>query len=154
SQQGELPTSLVPRLRAVPSDPDPAASRFDSGAFPVTDAADTGPLLEPLPDGRASGGDEPPRGHQTADLLEAPRRRRGEPHPMAPEPGAQRASRHSTGAVKVIDIPLEGTGAPDDPPAPPRPSARDTGPAGRKHKGRASMPSWDEIVFGARGDDD
>jgi hypothetical protein len=36
-----------------------------------------------------------------------------------------------------------------------RPTARDTGSNGRRGgKGRAAMPSWDEIVFGARSDDD
>ncbi|MFP3380416.1 hypothetical protein SB767_29290, partial [Bacillus sp. SIMBA_069] len=43
---------------------------------------------------------------------------------------------------------------PLDVPAPPA-SQNDSGPqpSGRK-KGRTAMPSWDEIVFGARTDDD
>jgi hypothetical protein len=33
-------------------------------------------------------------------------------------------------------------------------SARQTGGQPRVRKGRTAMPSWDEIVFGARPDDD
>jgi hypothetical protein len=40
-------------------------------------------------------------------------------------------------------------------PAPiPAPSSNPTGPIGKGRKGRAAMPSWDEIVFGARTDED
>jgi hypothetical protein len=36
-----------------------------------------------------------------------------------------------------------------------KPSPRDSGSFGKRgSKGRQSMPSWDEIVFGARTDDD
>jgi hypothetical protein len=35
-----------------------------------------------------------------------------------------------------------------------QPSARNTGGQPRVRKGRTAMPSWDEIVFGARPDDD
>ena len=34
------------------------------------------------------------------------------------------------------------------------PASAPGGATGRPKKGRASMPSWDEIVFGARSDDD
>lgn len=155
SQQGELPTSLVPRLRAVPSDERPESARFDSGAFEVRDEGqETGPLLEPVEYGRT--GDAPARGNQTADLLEALRRRRGERDPMDPEHEEPIAGHPSTGAVRLIDIPID---TPDGTPvaAGPAPATgsagRETGPVGRK-RGRAPMPSWDEIVFGARGDDD
>ena len=109
--------------------------------------------------------DAEPAGHQqTADLLEALRRRRGERDPMDPPPSDAMAAHPSTGSIRLIDIPLEGDGpgarVPGDQPTGSQPTApqpgagrNGTGPLG-KRKGRASMPSWDEIVFGARPDDD
>ena len=162
SQQGELPQNLVPRLRAVGAD-DPEASRFDSGAFTVdSDGGDTGPLLEPVVHGRI-GADElddtPPRKptNQTADLLEALRRRRGERDPMDPEHEEPIAAHPSTGAVKLIDVPLETTEVPIGSAGTPSAGFSTTGPTGAtrgSRKNRTSMPSWDEIVFGARTDED
>jgi Protein of unknown function (DUF3071) len=164
SQQGELPPILVPRLRAVALEDDPEASRFDSGAFRVPDAgADTGPLLDPVPHGRI--GPDPsayetfaPKPHnQTADLLEALRRRRGERDPMDPDPEESMASHPTTGAVRLIDIPLDSI---DDTPmgsaGTPSAGSTGTGPHGVRgsRRIRPTMPSWDEIVFGARTDDD
>ena len=149
----------MPRLRAVPLDEQGDAARFDSGAFTVGGGADeTGPLLEPVPYGRV-GEVEPPRKNQTADLLEALRKRRGERDPMDPEHEESLAAHPSTGTVRLIEVPLD---AADDEPIESmrtKPSARDrtSGPQGIKRgssKGRQSMPSWDEIVFGARTDDD
>ncbi len=167
SQQGDTPASLLPRLRAVPADQAAVEDadgrrRFDSGAFepPAPDdrveddgaeepAAPRGP--EPI---RFDRGEVPPapRGHQTADLLEALRKRRGERDPMDPEHDPSLASTTTTGVVKLIEVPT----APTDEPVPSTstPSAgRQTGPVGKK-RGRAAMPSWDEIVFGARPDDE
>ena len=163
SQQGEQPSTLVPRLRAVPLDEQADASRFDSGAFAVGTVADeTGPLLEPVPYGRVGELDPAPvKKNQTADLLEALRKRRGERDPMDPDPEDSLASHPSTGTVRLIDIPLDSMD--DDIPIESlrtKPSAREsgareTGPQGRRgSKGRQAMPSWDEIVFGARTDDD
>lgn len=161
SQQGDLPSSLVPRLRAVPLDEQTEAGRFDSGAFAVHPSTDnaTGPLLEPVPYGRVGDSDAMPAPkNQTADLLEALRKRRGERDPMDPEPGESIAAHPSTGTVRLIDVPLDAS---DDIPIDSmrtKPSPRDqraTGPQGKRgSKGRQSMPSWDEIVFGARPDDD
>jgi hypothetical protein len=171
SQQGELPQNLVPRLRAVEDRVD--SSRFDSGAFqPVTDGSssagtaddggETGPLLEPVIHGRigAAPDEAPPRKttHQTADLLEALRRRRGERDPMDPEHDGSIAAHPSTGAVKLIDIPLDDSGpAPIGSTGTPSAGSTGTGPQGVSRggrKNRTSMPSWDEIVFGARTDED
>lgn len=185
SQQGELPATLIPRLRAVPADELPESSRFDSGAFDVTDAPAVPfpgdlPVLSPVAPGRPSA-EMPARGNQTADLLEALRRRRGERDPMDPEQEESLAdsTSTSTGTVRLLDIPLdlpeeEPIGSAHPPSAGlsrqqqetqphtaiPRGtgsygigSINGTGPLGRK-RGRAQMPSWDEIVFGARGDDD
>ncbi|WP_309710239.1 septation protein SepH [Pseudolysinimonas sp.] len=172
SQQGEQPANLLPRLRAVPLDEQADAARFDSGAFNLSPAdtapseapfsgpsysdAQTGPLLEPVPYGRVGDVELlPVKKNQTADLLEALRKRRGERDPMDPDPEESIAARPSTGTVRLIDIPLDGTDEVPIDSMRTKPTARDTGPNGRRgSKGRASMPSWDEIVFGARTDDD
>ena len=120
SQQGELKGGLIPRLRAVAPESD--ESRFDSGAFTFDETDhgdfDTAPHLEPLPYARTTPAtsspaaaraaikraDEPtPSLSETADLLEALRRRRGEreaavvaepeqpqlPLPLVPAPVAE-----------------------------------------------------------------
>jgi len=168
SQQGELPQNLVPRLRAVAVE-DPESSRFDSGAFTVgADGGETGPLLEPVIHGRIGAvdmsndtiDDTPPRKatNQTADLLEALRRRRGERDPMDPEHEDPIAAHPSTGAVRLIDVPMDEPGeAPMGSAGTPSAGSTGTGPHNLtrgSRKGRASMPSWDEIVFGARTDED
>ncbi|HEU0205369.1 MAG TPA: septation protein SepH [Pseudolysinimonas sp.] len=170
SQQGDLPASLLPRLRAVPLDEVADGGRFDSGAFRATpgDSGDTavieavsmvsivefdGGQHSPAP---ASEMDAAPAGHhQTADLLEALRRRRGERDPMDLEQEESLAAHPTTGTVRLIDIPLDtATDVPVVSKGTPSAGAtRETGPLG-KRKGRAAMPSWDEIVFGARPDDD
>jgi hypothetical protein len=158
SQQGDLPTTLVPRLRAVPLGEQADAARFDSGAFVTSSEAETGPLVEPVPYGRVGdlNGPVPIKKNQTADLLEALRKRRGERDPMDPDPEESIAAHPSTGTVRLIDIPLDSTD--DDVPIDSlrtRPTAREIAGFGRRgSKGRQSMPSWDEIVFGARTDDD
>lgn len=163
SRQGEMPNGLIPRLRAVESDAHSHDdSRFDSGAFTVERPSGDDELvavLEPLAFGRnqtsskaaaaaaVNRGDESGAAStQTADLLEALRKRRGEREPadyrgvQTPAPAPEPA--------QLFDIPLDGEAeAPaTEPPLTKAP------PAARK--GRASMPSWDEIVFGARTDDD
>jgi hypothetical protein len=85
-------------------------------------------------------------GNQTADLLEALRRRRGERESASFDDEDARAAHPSTGSIRIVDIPLD-----EEQPAP---SPRSTQPQPRVKKGRATMPSWDEIVFGARPDDD
>jgi hypothetical protein len=189
SQAGELRGgALIPRLRAVlPHETEPDTSRFDSGAFtfPAPAADLLGPEItqpiEPLQPGRAPGAnnsipvsamkraeDGAPRDlHQTADLLEALRRRRGEREAASyddpgqePQPGAPVQPLPQT--FRVVEQPapvVEQPPLPLDVPAPPAPSAagsqNDSGPQpSARKKGRAAMPSWDEIVFGARTDDD
>jgi hypothetical protein len=186
SQQGESRGVLIPRLRAVHPDERPSDNnRFDSGAFDLDpapsatqeftaqdfdfsdaegpDADDShdsnGRSTQPLPN-------LPVEMNQTADLLEALRRRRGEREAASfedddhgvssshPSAGSSTPSAHSNGGIRIVDVPL------DLPPIEERESKRRTGPqpsmpAGRNgRKGRPSMPSWDEIVFGARPDDD
>ncbi|WP_139416970.1 septation protein SepH [Agromyces laixinhei] len=173
SQQGEMKGGLIPRLRAV--GPESEDSRFDSGAFtfeePEHGDFDTAPHLEPLPYARTpqtsspaaaraaiKRADEPKQTlGETADLLEALRRRRGEREATGSEP--ERPQAPST-ATPMLDVPEPEQPAEEKPGAAARsiwggkgvtgtPAAR-----GTAKKGRASMPSWDEIVFGARTDDD
>jgi len=177
SQQGEMPGGLIPRLRAVGGDERAQdSSRFDSGAFDVR--IDDGPgrehsvHLESVPFGRIPGSSPevaaaainraPQAGatsSQTSDLLDALRRRRGERENAAAwTEDDSRPTQPASGSVRLVDIPLEPfeelersnaqvptQTAPQPVAAPARASAK---------KGRASMPSWDEIVFGARSDDD
>ncbi len=159
--QGEATGPLVPRLRAV-SHPDVSgdSSRFDSGAFALDDSTPDGsalpataPVPKPIPIGRAQT--EPKPGNQTADLLEALRRRRGERESAGFGDDDARASHpsggmESTGGIRIGDVPL------GDIPEEPASAQRSTQPQPRfkKGQGRVSMPSWDEIVFGARPDDD
>jgi hypothetical protein len=189
SKQGEVRGGMIPRLRAV--SPDDESSRFDSGAF-TFDASetaddDTAPqpeLSPPRPPAPASSAaaaraaikraDEPaPPTGETADLLEALRRRRGEresvsgsnermPQPATFAPPAPSAQAEPT--------PAPGPFTPEAPPTEPDDPHGDesragaaaralwggkaSGSARAAKKGRAAMPSWDEIVFGARTDDD
>jgi hypothetical protein len=183
SQQGELKGGLIPRLRAV--SPETEESRFDSGAFTFDETDhgdyDTAPHLEPLPYARTATltsspavtraaikrADEPKQAlSETADLLEALRRRRGEREAAAIEPEHPQLPL-APAPVAETPKPAPASSAPEVKPASdekPGTAARAlwgsksaTGPqasARGSKKGRASMPSWDEIVFGARSDDD
>jgi hypothetical protein len=158
SRQGSLPEGLIPRLRALDVPPAKDDSRFDSGAFgPRRIESDTAPLAaEPAGPATAAVQDAaikraPDSGvasTETADLLEALRRRRGQREPL---PGADAQQEPARGASPVALFDALEPGYDDAAPAPEPPaSAPDV--AGRR-KGRTSMPSWDEIVFGARGDE-
>ena len=153
SQQGEVPAQLVPRLRAVAATPEPDASRFDSGAFaPVVDDSTASRFAPQRPQPLQADS------NQTADLLDALRRRRGEREPAQyadeqfPVDDLSRAAHPSTGNIRMIDVPM--------PPVEPEPSDEEQRPTlpqptvPKARKGRSAMPSWDDIVFGARADDD
>lgn len=163
SRQGSLPDGLIPRLRALETPPPKDDSRFDSGAFgprrlPDADLespelpAPTAPAVQQAAIKRA---DAPAvTSAETADLLEALRRRRGQREPL---PGAEEsaAPAHQSAPVALFDAlepgydeePIE-----DGPSVPEYQAPPAVAEAGRR-KGRTSMPSWDEIVFGARSDD-
>ncbi|MGD8169415.1 septation protein SepH [Herbiconiux wuyangfengii] len=107
--------------------------------------------------------------NQTADLLEALRRRRGEreaaafepPHDEEPVFGGPRPI-----PIDPIDTPLEGLepeiivppvaqpGSATPSSSAPSTSGGSSGKQPSAKRQRAAMPSWDEIVFGARSDDD
>ncbi len=160
SRQGSLPEGLIPRLRALDSTSQKDDTRFDSGAFGprrIPDAdldtpdlpPQTAPAVQQAAIKRAS---EPTvTSAETADLLEALRRRRGQREPL---PGTEEtAPARSTTPVALFDAlepgydetPADQDGARLEPVA--------VAEAAGRRKGRPSMPSWDEIVFGAKGDD-
>lgn len=164
SRQGDVASSLIPRLRAVDSrDRVADNSRFDSGAFVDHDLTpgaqgDTAPHLEAVPYGRigpetpTASQDTTAPSHQTADLLEALRRRRGERESAQYDDLEDAMADHpSTGSIRLVEVPLPDLEDGDTAPQP-------AGPQGLQHRSskraRATMPSWDEIVFGARSDDD
>lgn len=167
SRQGALPEGLIPRLRAVESErttsPYKDDSRFDSGAF--------GPRLVPSPEAESEGSSTPERSGpavqdaaikrapessntspETADLLEALRRRRGQ-RETAPllEDAADESDNDPIALFDAFDS-SEQDSEPheaDEQPTAPEP-ANDSGTRRRR---RNAMPSWDEIVFGARTDE-
>jgi hypothetical protein len=163
SQQGESQGALIPRLRAVGGDDREADnSRFDSGAFDLDDASLTLHEDDPRPNRFGSNAPvehEPVHDHnQTADLLEALRRRRGEREAanFAEDESANHPSRspQTPGGIRLVDVPLDGFGSDDSDhgrSTAPQPVIPTKSPA---RKGRTAMPSWDDIVFGARPDDD
>ena len=167
SRQGSLPDGLIPRLRAVDAErvsPFKDDSRFDSGAF--------GPRLLPQPDGESEIDDEPPVAEQsasaaqeaaarhapeehrtsaeTADLLEALRRRRGQ-RESAPLFGDD--ENEAKTPVALFDDAAEETPEPEPEPTPEPAQEQTAESGGSRRKRRNAMPSWDEIVFGARTDE-
>ena len=159
SRQGSLPEGLIPRLRALDASALKDSSRFDSGAFgprriepeaeivtrdvrPTVTAAVQEAAIKRAPDGAVTSA-------ETADLLEALRRRRGLREPM---PGDQ-APEHAASPVALFDALEPGY---DETPVDEadEDTLDDTVISdGSRRKGRTSMPSWDEIVFGARTED-
>ncbi|MGO1801555.1 MAG: septation protein SepH [Microbacteriaceae bacterium] len=174
SRQGSLPEGLIPRLRAVegnrPESPYKDDTRFDSGAFgprllPEADA-DADELLTPERSDPAAQAaainrapDQPQTSAETADLLEALRRRRGqrESAPAADDFGSSADEpTHSSSPIALFD-------SLDPEPDSPSDASDASGRSERSHdasqdvtsrrRRRNAMPSWDEIVFGARTDD-
>lgn len=193
SQQGE-PTSLVgPHLRAVKRDP-------TDRVIPIDD-------FDEISDGHAPSDAPDLTTHETADLLEALRRRRGErqhsTYDEEAELGLDETAESSYGsnstdddsamrvtpfarpqiAEDIGESDVAAEPAPDS--SPPATSAFSNGTTssdetphqvplesleverqsevaargqltkqGRKRSGRPSMPSWDEIVFGTKSDDE
>ncbi|MFF3027894.1 septation protein SepH [Microbacterium sp. NPDC057944] len=164
SRQGSLPEGLIPRLRAVdaerPASPYKDESRFDSGAF--------GPRLVPAPEADVEDPSLPERSPsaaqdaaikrapesqttspETADLLEALRRRRGQ-RESAPHIDADDEDRSpEPSPIALFDALESSQDEPDDEPEPTPEPAQDNG----RRRRRNAMPSWDEIVFGARTDE-
>jgi len=176
SQQGEAAGALIPRLRAVNSDEgDANSSRFDSGAFDLAESGQADGHHEPASSVRPSPApskSQPHDNNQTADLLEALRRRRGEREAAnftddsagtsgaasgSPSSRTSPSNPGSGSGIRIVDVPLDDfsdAASSDDAnrTTAPQPFLAQQPKAPRK--GRQSMPSWDEIVFGARSDDD
>jgi hypothetical protein len=153
SQQGDASGALMPRLRAVATtEHEKDDTRFDSGAFAAAEVEEAAnpiamPEPEPEPFGRTAVADEEPPPHsQTADLLEALRRRRGEREAATYDEDDPITEPDGTAQIRLVDLPDF-----EEPVPVPQ---RNTGPQGKVRRGRASMPSWDEIVFGAKPDED
>ncbi len=167
SRQGAASESLIPRLRALDSErgsPYKDDSRFDSGAFgpralpdPEPDEQDaprTSPAAQEAAMTRAPEDVLPTA--ETADLLEALRRRRGQRE--TPPHGDDEDSGFMTDPISLFDaleddfdegVDEEPDGDEDEPFVAEAPRRDDGG----KKRGRAALPSWDEIVFGARTED-
>ncbi|MBS1897824.1 MAG: DUF3071 domain-containing protein [Actinobacteria bacterium] len=177
SRQGSLPEGLIPRLRALDKDrPSPYKdeTRFDSGAF--------GPRLVPAPAAPAEAsettGDEgstdapeprsarhpqsssnaqeaatrsasfaPATPSDTADLLEALRRRRGQ-REARPRVDEESDDSRPLALFDALEPGYQPEPAPEESEAP----ASIDGDSGSRRR-RRGMPSWDEIVFGARSED-
>ncbi len=149
SQQGAVPTVLVPRLRAVSPTPEPDVSRFDSGAFTPEELPQAPSRFAP----RALQAET----NQTADLLDALRRRRGEREAAPSFDDEAMAAHPSTGRIRIVDVEMPPVVEEEREPAPEPEQLRPTLPqptVPKARKGRTAMPSWDDIVFGARADDD
>lgn len=161
SRQGSLPEGLIPRLRALDTAPQKDATRFDSGSFGprgivapdvAVDVADDRPSPSPAVQQAAikRAPEAPVTSAETADLLEALRRRRGQREPMPSEQTEQRPS-SPVALFDAFDTPEDAAPAET---APAEPEATTDAPAEQtRRRGRTSMPSWDEIVFGARTED-
>ncbi|GAA2850060.1 septation protein SepH [Microbacterium arabinogalactanolyticum] len=157
SRQGALPEGLIPRLRAVDHErvsPYKDDSRFDSGAFgprllprPEEETADASPTEHSSAAVQAAAARRAPEeshpNAETADLLEALRRRRGQ-RESAPLFGED--EHDEPAPIALFDAIEDETPAEPEPAPEPEPSEQ---PSGRR-KRRNAMPSWDEIVFGAR----
>lgn len=144
------------------SDPVSEASDvFQETALQDTALQDTAPHLEAVTFGRsndrAEGSAQRQQAptNQTADLLDALRRRRGEREGANFDDLDDAMADHpSTGSIRLVSVPLsDSVDEGEDQTAPPPISSQQRTQKSAT-RGRASMPSWDEIVFGARSDDD
>ncbi|GAA1951463.1 septation protein SepH [Microbacterium deminutum] len=158
SRQGSLPDGLIPRLRALETVPPKDDSRFDSGAFGPRRLPDAdlespelpAPTTAAVQEAAIKRATEPVvTSAETADLLEALRRRRGQREPLPGIDDLPPSRSHSPVALfDALEPGYDETPADDLEPEYQAPASA-VAEAGRR-KGRTSMPSWDEIVFGAR----
>ena len=169
SRQGSLPDGLIPRLRALDHPVGKDESRFDSGAFGPRRPQEPEADIE-VPEVRAPRSsavqsaaikrapDAPVTSSETADLLEALRRRRGQREPLPGTP-ATASSSTSPSPIALFDAaePTYDAARTEQRPAeettPSSHEAQNSDAAGRRKGSRPSMPSWDEIVFGARSEE-
>jgi len=169
SKSESVDAALFPPLRVVSPQP---ASRFDSGEFeplpaPVVELPETSTPVGALGATSSIAVDMPAAQHldeidEPARQVDDLTRRRGERNDAI-------ASHPSTGSIPIItpdmlEMPDDSPVAPEDVPTTQvgetgkkaRPSAdvfTDPTPS-RSKRQRAAMPTWDEIVFGARPDEE
>ena len=170
SQDQPIQGPLIPKLRPVTATEEhPEGDRFDTEIFQDMPLHETGPLTEPVAYGRNTGAtkanpaSDADNSNNTADLLEALRRRRGEREPAPEFEEDSRSAHPSTGGIRLVhDDEDEPAGASvhhlpfgAHEPADEEETGEDTpAPKPASRKDRPEMPSWDDIVFGARPDDD
>ncbi|MBN9184752.1 MAG: DUF3071 domain-containing protein [Microbacterium sp.] len=164
SRQGSLPEGLIPRLRALDTPLPKDDSRFDSGAFGLRHLGDheaetiSAPAPAPTVAVQDAAIKRAPAASsttsETADLLEALRRRRGQREPL---PTGEEEMHRQQAPVALFDALEPGYDESVEPlqpePEPRGDEARASVGGDSRRKGRPSMPSWDEIVFGARTED-
>ncbi|WP_460795547.1 septation protein SepH [Microbacterium sp. GXF0217] len=163
SRQGSLPDGLIPRLRAVERErqqsPYKDDTRFDSGAFGPRLVAESEPehVDSAAPERSAAqdaaikrAPDESNTSPETADLLEALRRRRGQ-RESAPLVIDEHEDVAPPSPIALFDTP-ESVHDDVERASEPESDANGTDSSSRKRR-RNAMPSWDEIVFGARTDE-
>lgn len=161
SQKGDISTGLIPKLRAVGTD------TVDTGvliAAQVAERNESQALLTAVLDEPTSEGETQPHS-PTADLLEALRKRRSEredtPAWLREEISVtETVSLDEDGNIGAVTIniedsieftePFDADTVADNPvSSEPHNDSKQIG-----KNGRPAMPSWDEIVFGTRSDDD
>lgn len=161
SQKGELSTGLIPKLRAVATD------SADTVIVEPVQAAHTQPVA-PVPEASPAPAIEETREHSpTADLLEALRKRRNDrestPAWLKDEVSAATDSVDVVSDDTVIsgktvefDATLNFTEPFDMSVSEEMPTVTEAKNDSKQigKNGRPSMPSWDDIVFGTRSDDD
>lgn len=165
SQRGELTTGLIPKLRAVATEQPADTSAAGRGGEP-----DAPPRLSAAPSGVPELIPEETRDHSpTADLLEALRKRRNDrdttpawlrdevssstgPQNIPNDDTVIRAETVEFDATLNFTEPFELDTPTDTPQKTGDVTRHDSKQIGRN--GRPTMPSWDDIVFGTRSDDD
>jgi hypothetical protein len=139
SRQGKVQDGLIPRLRALDTvEGQKDASTFDERSF-AEDAPPEQTEPEPVAD--------------TADLLEALRRKRGQREAV---PSAEETEEPPSRPVALLSPATDEAGDDGLEPEPAEETDADASSSANdasRRRRRPSMPSWDEIVFGARGDD-
>lgn len=163
SQKGELNTGLIPKLRAVGTD-----SADTVVVHTVSEPAITA-AVSAAPETQTTSTSEETREHSpTADLLEALRKRRNDrestPAWLKDEVSAATDSPNVvddtviTGQTVELDAtlnftePFDMSVSDEAPTIQSGESKNDSKQIGKN--GRPAMPSWDDIVFGTRSDDD
>jgi len=162
SRQGSLPEGLIPRLRALDTPAPKDDSRFDAEQFGPrrmrAEAEEAAQKSAPAPAAVQNAAikrapEQSQTSSETADLLEALRRRRGQRAPLPEAHDEQPTdSTHPVALFDALEPGYDGTAA--DPEPTETDAERQAASSGdARRKGRTAMPSWDEIVFGARTDD-